>query len=202
MNSSMSRFRLYVVLFALAMLLGRSPAASADPVHITSGYLTVGGSEHPDRLPGVLASISYDLFIGGFELRGGDPEGRRQNPFAPTLVIPSFLSRPGNQSEVVRAEPDTSFLHFLVTPSVDPTLFSMAGFLTIVEHPTGPQLFVGDVSGSGLATFRYVPGPLGGPLLVAFTYQFNDVAPTPEPGALLLLGTAAMAFWAGARRLA
>jgi len=186
-----------IVLIALAIHLGRPAAVFADPVQITAGFLSIG-------IPvDFVSSTSFDLTIGDFRLFGSEGDGPQtilDRIMTPNFFLLTPLSfRRAGQFIPARAFSGVQFVAADV--STTPTPFSASGSPTIVEHPIGPapgtELFSGEVFGSGLATFRFVTAPNGtSRLLRGVNFQFENVAPTPEPANLVLFGTAVMG-WGG-----
>ena len=74
--------------FTLAALLAIGQPAAADPVRITSGFLTVSGAQDFSSR-GFLRSIRYDFSSETFRLMWSEADGVTQNVFAPRLVVPS-----------------------------------------------------------------------------------------------------------------
>jgi PEP-CTERM motif len=74
------------------------------------------------------------------------------------------------------------------TPSSTLTPFQLSGTLSIIAFGGG-TLFDDAVFGSGTATWGFVLAPDGTPVVSRVRYQFEDVAPTPEPATLVLLAS-------------
>jgi hypothetical protein len=180
----MARFRCLTWGLALAALLTIRGTAAADPVPITSGHLSIGGTGFLTN--GFLASIGYDFSTDSFRLAGGQVDGPQQNVFSPFLVIPSsYWTIPPGPSEIL-ARPFASLV-FTTTPATTPTPFQLSGTLSIFDHISGALLFSDAVSGAGTATWRFDLTPSGTPVVSAVNYVFQDVAPTPEPATFMLL---------------
>ena len=175
------RTTLNIVLVALTILLSRSAVAFADPVQITSGFLSIGTPS--GMLPGLVTSTSFDLSIDNVRLSGGEADGPGQNLGAVMIPsIPPFFFG-GRRA-------GASGLRFETSVSTVPTPFLATGHLTVVGLLDGIELFSREVFGSGLATFQFVTAPNGARLVSGVTFKFDDVAPVPEPASILLLGTA------------
>jgi hypothetical protein len=178
-----------VALLTLVTLLIQPSRVAADPVRITSGFLTVGGAQDFGSI-GFLVSIRYDLTFGDVRLTGSDSDFTLQNPLSPNLRVP-FVTVGDRRVSLSPAR-----LNFTATPNLMPTPFTMTGSLGVFDFSSGEELFTGDVSGSGLATFRFVSNPSGSSVVSGVTYQFADSSPTPEPGTLMLLASgAATMLW-------
>jgi PEP-CTERM motif len=193
MRADLSR-TLGVALLTLVTLLILPSRVAADPVRITSGSLTVGGAQEFFSI-GFLVSIRYDLTFGDVRLTGSDGDGNLQNPFSPNLVVP-FMTVGDRRVSLSPAR-----LNFTANPNVMPTPFTMSGSLGVFDFSSGEELFSGDLSGSGLATFRFVTTPGGTSVVSGVTYQFAESSPTPEPGTLVLLGSGAATLSWRRRRL-
>jgi hypothetical protein len=190
----MPRFRYLTLGLTVAVLLTIGRLAAADPVQITSGYLSVGGTDFLSN--GFLASISYDFSTDAFRLAGGESDGPEQHVFSPALVIPSsYWTVPPGPSEIL-ARPFAALV-FTTTPATTPTPFQLSGSLSVFDHTSGALLFSDALSGTGTATWRFDVTPSGTPVVSAVRYAFQDVAPTPEPETLWLLvaGMGTMAAW-------
>lgn len=192
----MARFRCWIFGFTFAALLTIGGTAEADPVRITSGFLTVGGAQDFFSR-GFLRSISYDFLTESFRLQGADGDGVVQNVFSPRLVIPSRGTPTGGSTTVVNL---TYALVFTATPGSTVTPFQLSGGLSIFDRLSGATLFSDAVSGSGTASWLFVPLPSGSPVVSGVTYEFQDVAPTPEPGTFMLIATGLGAIAAHRRK--
>ena len=192
----MIQFRCWISGFTFAALLTIGGTAEADPVRITSGFLTVGGAQDFFSR-GFLRSISYDFLTESFRLQGADGDGVVQNVFSPTLVIPSQWTPTGGSTTLVNW---AHTLVFTATPGSTVTPFQLSGGLSIFDRSSGATLFSDAVSGSGTASWRFVPLPSGSPVVSGVTYQFQDVAPTPEPGTFMLIAAGLGAIAAHRRK--
>jgi hypothetical protein len=76
----MARFRWLTLGLTLAAVLAIGRTAAADPIRITSGYLTFGGAQDFSA-HGFLVSVSCDFSTDSFRLRGAEGDGLRQNVF-------------------------------------------------------------------------------------------------------------------------
>jgi hypothetical protein len=186
----MFRLRSLPLGFTLAALLTAAGPAVADPVQITSGFLIVSGVQDIFSR-GFLRSTVYDLSTESFRLVGGELDGPTQNVLFPQLSrIAQWTPSGGSGLELVALEPR---LVVTATPGPSPTPFQLTGTLTILAVlDTGVsdiQLFSGPISGSGMATWQFATTPSGGSVLSGVRYEFDDLAPVPEPATLVLLGT-------------
>ena len=179
----MARLRCLSLALTLAAVLTIGRTASADPIPITSGYLTVSGAQNFDSR-GFLRTIFYDFSSDSFRLRGGVGDGNRQNVFSPSLVVPSYWT-PSMGAEALVAP--SSDLVFTTTPGFAPMPFQLSGTISIFDHPSGMPLTSYAVSGSGTATWQFALTPGGSPVPSGVSYVFQDVAQTPEPATLVLL---------------
>ena len=181
----MSRFRLITLAFTLVALLGITTPAAADPIQISSGFLTVTGVQDFNSR-GFLRTIAYDLVTDEFRLHWFEGDGVPQNVFAPRLASPGYFN---SEVDLVGV---ASNLTVNSTPSASPTPFQLSGTLTLWERTEvgqGAVLFNDRVFGSGTATWQFVPNPAtGNPLVSGVTYEFEDIAAVPEPVSVLLLG--------------
>jgi hypothetical protein len=181
----MPNVRLWSLGFTFAAVLATGTPVFADPVEITSGFLTVSGAQDFNSR-GFRRSIFYDLSTDPFRLVGNEPDGIVQNIFEPRLVTPSLWTPTGGVAQLVAV---SSALSFSATPATSPTAFQVGGTVTLVDPSSGAVLFSSDVFGSGIATWQFVPTFGGQPTVSAVTYEFNDLAAVPEPSTMLLLGT-------------
>ncbi len=192
----MSRFRCSVVVFSIAAILGAEKGASADPIQIVSGAITVGGvQDFTSR--GFLRSIGYDITTDLFQLSGNDSDGTTQEVLFPRLPRVGSFNLPGGGPNVFL---DAGVFTVTATPGRNPSAFSLTGRVTITDMDTRVTLFDDMLFGHGTASWRWVESPFGGAdILSGARYDFSDVAPTPEPATLLLL-TAGVAGIAAQRR--
>jgi hypothetical protein len=165
---------------AAALAFGRGSAA-ADPIQITSGQITVTGVQDLFSR-GFLRSIFFDFATEDFQMSGGEGDGPPQDVFEPRLSSPVTLTVPGESPELVHVSSDLSVS---ATPSLTPTSFVLFGTLTFFELATASPLFTAEVSGTGTATWQFVPTPTGSLIVSGANYEF---APVPEPMTLLLVG--------------
>jgi hypothetical protein len=183
----MSRFRRLTLGCTLVALLGTVTPVVAEPIQISSGFLTVTGAQDFNSR-GFLRSILYDLVTDEFRLFWVEGDGVPQNVFAPRLASPGYFN---SEVDLVDVASD---LTVNSTPSASPTPFQLRGTLTLWERTEagpGAVLFSDRVFGSGTATWQFVPNPAtGNPLVSGVTYEFDNVATVPEPATVLLLGAA------------
>jgi hypothetical protein len=182
----MSRCRQLALAFSLTAFFWWPAPAEAEPVQITSGHLTLGGVQ--DILSrGFFRSIVYDLESDAFRVQWADSDFLTQQPLSPRFNRPTNLLAPDG-SWLLFGFLDFATLSITATPSMTPNAFSANGFFRIVDE-SGTILFNDGVFGFGTATWGFVPAPGGGNVVYTVRYDFSDVAATPEPATLLLLGS-------------
>lgn len=180
----MGRCRVSPLVLTITAFLAASTSAAADPIPITSGFLRVGGAQDFGSR-GFLRSLFYDFSTEFFRLDWIEGDGIVQDVFAPRLSTPSMWTPAGGTGELVAVD---STLLFSTTPSTTPTRFQLGGTLTLFDRASGDVLFSDAVVGRGTATWQFVQSPGGAPMVSGVTYEFEDVAPVPEPATILLLG--------------
>lgn len=181
----MFRLRSFSLGFSLAAFLWMGGTATADPIQITSGFIAVTGVQ--DIMSrGFLRAIIFDFTTDEFHTSGLDRDGPPQDPLAP---------RPNGTWEWTPTGGSTGHYVFdsdfsvTATPGLTPSAFTLSGRLTVYDRLTGLAVFNDILTGSGTATWEFVTTPTGGSVLSGARYDFDDVAPVPEPGTLLLIGT-------------
>jgi PEP-CTERM motif len=196
----MSRVRCLVVVLSCTAILAPARPAAADPIQIVSGALVVGGAQDFGSR-GFLRSIGYDLTTEVFQLSGNETDGPPQQVLFPRLSPDAYSDlAPGGWPNVVVVG---SLFTVTATPSQDSSPFYLSGRVTIIERATLATLFDDVLFGHGTATWQWVANPFGGAdVLSGARYEFSDVAPTPEPGTLLLLGAGLAGIAAKRRRRA
>jgi hypothetical protein len=181
----MSRVLLRLGALTLTAVFALAPEASADPIQITSGFITISGVQ--DVLArGFLRSINYDFSTGEFTLTGSQSDGVVQSVFSPALLTPSGYAATRSGTQLAAVQDDWMFD---AIPSLTPTPFTVSGTLSIVNLQTGAPLFNDGVFGSGTATWQFVTTPTGGSIVSGVTYEFSEGPPVPEPTTMLLIGT-------------
>ena len=192
----MSRFRSLAVLFSLSAIL-MARAASADPIQIVSGFIAVGGVQDISSR-GFLRSLNFDITTDLFRLSGNDTDGTTQEVLFPHLARNAFSDlAPGAGTNVLI---DFGVFTVAAATTLAPSPFSLIGRVRIVDLETRMTLFDDTLFGHGTATWMRVSTPFGGTVLSGARYEFSDVAPTPEPATLLLLGAGVAGIVARQRR--
>jgi hypothetical protein len=184
----MRRLRLLVLATACTVLLS-VPAASADPVVISSGYLTVTGAQDV-MSRGFLRSIFYNFTFGDHRLSWGDPDFLVQDVLAPRLPSPANFGPIDGIGLVTGLSRELAVMRIDAMPVDGATSpFTLAGHLQLYDMTTGVILFDRPITGTGTATWQFITTPTGGRLLSGATYEFTDMVPTPEPATMTLIGT-------------
>jgi hypothetical protein len=181
----MRRLRSFPLWFTLAAFLGVAGTASADPVTITSGFITVSGVQDIGSR-GFLRTLRFDLTTDEFVTAGVNTDGPPQNLLSPSFGGTWEWTPTGGTPEMVIF---SSNLTFDTTPSTTPNAFFLSGTLTITERITATPLFSNMVTGSGMATWQFITDPFGARIPSGVTYEFDNVAPVPEPATMILIGT-------------
>lgn len=195
----MRRLRLLVLASACSVLLS-ARVASADPVVISSGYLTVTGVQDVGSR-GFLRSIFYNFLFDEYRLSWGDSDYLVQMVLSPRLPSPTNFGPIDGPTAVVGLAGETALMSIDATPtdgSASP--FSLTGHLQLFDLTTGAILFDRPITGAGTATWQFITTPFGGRLLSGATYEFTDTAPIPEPATMVLIGTGLAGLIAARRR--
>ena len=195
----------------------------AEPIQITDGHMlfstfgccdfkvdvTLPGLGHwrgdfPNETQLLLFGITYEIrpdsvvnLSGRFSGAGSgsgslDGVGLSSN-VSGTFTTPAAVLEPSREG----------FTGFNFPALVASAPFAMEGFVTLRSQEFGTTLFEGAIFGAGQARATYFQrSRLGGPYLFAVVnYTFDDAGAVPEPGSLLLLGTALGGLWVRQRRM-
>jgi hypothetical protein len=198
-----------------AAVLSVTSAASADPLPVTSGFFRFGSTGSPE-----FRFVGEDFNVSGFADPFGAMRLRECTPCTPADQISFAIYTVDDMSgaaaqvggvtyepiflggEMRFDAPTVSAATLVSEPSLTAPFLFTGNLVGYSRDPFGnaPELFRLALTGRGtaFATFQQNPGTPGFPPLFSFsraTYQFEPLAPVPEPatGALIGLGLAALA---------
>lgn len=179
----MSRYPRLVVGFTLWALLAAAVPAKADPIQITSGFISIGGAEFWSR--GFLRAVGFDFGTDLFHIRGFEGDGATQRILSPSPPRVGQWTSGGLSTQVFIERG-----HMVVdaVPSIEPSPFFLSGRLQVVDMQTLETLFDENVFGRGTATWTWVPAFEDDRVVGAVLYEFEG-AVVPEPATLVLIGS-------------